>query len=439
MNQPLSRPTPAARADGPRGIRPASARTTNRPHGAPTFSQALTSASQQAQGGSSPATVGGQPRFVGNPVAGQPAPADIPVAYPVGTSVAGQPAQIGTSVAGQPAQIGNPVAGQAAPGPVWGGLLRPSPLGIAAPAGIDPLGLPMAPGIVDPPGLGATTSVAALAALSAAQRPIVLPGQTARMPGIGIQGVPVSGMLVPDVTVPGVAMPGVATSGVVADGLRTSQAPSKARVEDFMRSIKGFDQTKASEYDSPAQARTWGYSTCSAAALTAVLRAAGKDVKISDVMREMPNGMTVALGLVSRPSLVNAANAFGAKATDDVTSYEGLRAATESGQPVLVDVRSKKFPEGHFVVVTGVDADGVRVADSSRYDLTHIPRDEFTSIWSGKGIRVDGLVPASQPGPSRPVYQPNATQSSATQPSPTQTSPAQPAIAQPGAPTIKTA
>ena len=31
----------------------------------------------------------------------------------------------------------------------------------------------------------------------------------------------------------------------------------------FLRSIKGFDQTKIDEYESVAQARAWGYSTCS--------------------------------------------------------------------------------------------------------------------------------------------------------------------------------
>lgn len=167
----------------------------------------------------------------------------------------------------------------------------------------------------------------------------------------------------------------------------------------FLASIKGFDQTLTSEYDSIAQARAWGYSTCSAASLTAVLKAAGQDVKIADVMKEMPGGMTIALGLVSRPSLVNAANKFGAKATDDVAGYEALKQATESGQPVLLDIRNGKFPEGHWIVVTGVDEKGVRVADSSRYNLTSISKGELLSSWrSGRGIRLEGLTPTAAPG-----------------------------------------
>jgi uncharacterized protein YvpB len=166
----------------------------------------------------------------------------------------------------------------------------------------------------------------------------------------------------------------------------------------FLASIKGSDQTAVGEYDSAAQARAWGYSTCSAASLTAVLRAAGQDVKIADVMKQMPGGMTIALGLVSRPSLVNAANKFGARATDDVSSYDALKQATDNGQPVLVDVRSAKFPEGHWIVVTGVDDNGVRTADSSRYNMTSMPKGDFMRTWSGRGIRLEGLTPTAAPG-----------------------------------------
>jgi uncharacterized protein YvpB len=165
----------------------------------------------------------------------------------------------------------------------------------------------------------------------------------------------------------------------------------------FLAAIKGSDQTVASEYDSSAQARAWGYSTCSAASLTAVLRAAGQNVKIADVMKAMPGGMTIALGLVSRPSLVNAANQFGARATDDVTSYDGLKQATDNGQPVLVDIRGPKFPEGHWIVVTGVDDNGIRTADSSRYNMTSMPRGDFMRCWSGRGIRLEGLTPTAAP------------------------------------------
>ena len=181
----------------------------------------------------------------------------------------------------------------------------------------------------------------------------------------------------------------------------TVQALTPAMIREqgqaFLRSIKGFDQTSVGEYESASQARAWGYSTCSAASLTAVLRAAGQDVKIADVMKAMPGGMTIKLGLVSRPSLVNAANQFGATATDDVKGYEALKAATDNGLPVLVSIRNGKFPEGHWIVVTGVDDGGITCADSSRYDLTSISKSDFLKSWDNRGIRVEGLTPTAAP------------------------------------------
>ncbi len=128
-----------------------------------------------------------------------------------------------------------------------------------------------------------------------------------------------------------------------------------------------------------------------------MLRAAGKDVKIADVMKEMPGGMTIKLGLVSRPSLVNAASQFGATATDDVRGLEALKETTDNGVPVLVSIRNGKFPEGHWIVVTGVDENGIRCADSSRYDLTSISKGEFLKSWDNRGIRVEGLTPTASP------------------------------------------
>lgn len=144
------------------------------------------------------------------------------------------------------------------------------------------------------------------------------------------------------------------------------------------------------EYDSPAQARTWGGSTCSAASLCAVLRSRGVPARIADVMRAMPGGLTPELGLVSRPALSAAASRFGLATRDDVAGYESLQQAAAAGQPVLVDLRNSRFPEGHWLVVTGADSRGASVVDSSGYALSFVPKEEFLASWSGRGIRVLG-------------------------------------------------
>src|SRR5438445_410790 len=126
-------------------------------------------------------------------------------------------------------------------------------------------------------------------------------------------------------------------------------------------SIRAIRQSDPREYESAAQARTWGGSTCSAASLTAVLRSRGIPARIADVMRAMPGAITPELGLVSRPGLVAAANRFGVAARDDVAGYDALQRATASGQPVLVDIRNSRFPPGHWIVVTSADANGLQV------------------------------------------------------------------------------
>jgi len=155
------------------------------------------------------------------------------------------------------------------------------------------------------------------------------------------------------------------------------------------------------EYDSAAQHSTWRSSTCSAASLTAVLRGRGLPVRIADVMRAMPGGMTPELGLVSRPRLVNAAARFGLSAHDEAMTYDALRQAVAAGQPVLVDVTNARFPEGHWMVVTGADTTGVRLADSSGYNLTHLTHAEFLNGWSRRGIRITNAPLATTPGARR--------------------------------------
>ncbi|MBI3964349.1 MAG: C39 family peptidase [Chloroflexi bacterium] len=182
---------------------------------------------------------------------------------------------------------------------------------------------------------------------------------------------------------------------------RASPSAETAASAASLRRIQGFNQANRGEYDSAEQASLWGGSTCSAAALVAVLRARGVRVRIADVMRAMPGGLTPELGLVSRPALVSAAARFGATTRDDVTNYDGIRRAVAAGQPVMVDITNDRFPAGHWLVVTAADETGVRVADSSGDNLTTIPRDEFLAAWSGRGIRVLDSPSRLAPVPQR--------------------------------------
>jgi uncharacterized protein YvpB len=312
----------------------------------------------------------------------QPQPSRTPYRPAAGTSFTGAlRAAVSEAKAAQLSMLANPSAA------------NPSAARIAAPAPAD--------------GAGA-------AALDAMSPP---PGVDARLWESLVRGTPLQGA--PATAAAAVANGAGHVTAMAANSPTQpiTQAITPAMIREqgqsFLRSIKGFDQTKVDEYENVAQAKAWGYSTCSAASLTAVLKAAGQDVKVADVMKEMPGGMTIKLGLVSRPSLVNAANKFGATATDDVTNYDALKQATENGQPVLVDIRNGKFPEGHWIVVTGVDDNGIQCADSSRYDMTTMPKGDFMRSWSSRGIRLEGLAPKSAPTVAEAQAQPAAAQPTA--------------------------
>ena len=176
--------------------------------------------------------------------------------------------------------------------------------------------------------------------------------------------------------------------------LATSQAaaaPSPDTSHAFQRErLTRISQMSPAEYDSPIQARTWGPVSCSAAALTSALRSFGVNVRIADVLREMPGAVSLDVGLVSRSALTDAAQRFGVVAREDVADYAQIEKATAAGQPVLVDVVNTRFPEGHWMIVTSASPAGVQVADSSGFDLKSMSREDFLASWAGRGIRLLG-------------------------------------------------
>ena len=174
-----------------------------------------------------------------------------------------------------------------------------------------------------------------------------------------------------------------APAGPLGPGLPGLPAPPGS-----LAAIPRIGQGDPAEYDAAYPVRSWACCTCSAASLTAVARGFGRPVRIADTMRLMPGAITTRRGLVNRPALVGAARALGFAATDDVIGYEHLRAATAAGQPVLLDITNVSFPGGHWLVVTGVGDDGVRVVDSAGTRLTFIARSTFVPSWSGRGIRL---------------------------------------------------
>lgn len=148
-------------------------------------------------------------------------------------------------------------------------------------------------------------------------------------------------------------------------------------------------QRDPAEYRSATETAAWGPSACSAATLTAVARARGSNVKISDVIDRLGSGIDRQVGLLDRRKLAQVANDLGMPTGVRTMDYQGLREAVKAGHPVMTDITNGQFPDGHWLVVSGVDDAGVSVVDSSGYNLTRIDRQTFERSWSRSALVVE--------------------------------------------------
>lgn len=147
-------------------------------------------------------------------------------------------------------------------------------------------------------------------------------------------------------------------------------------------------QRDLAEYRSPQEAAAWGPSACSAATLTAVLRSRGSNVRIADIIDRLGRAIDRQRGLLDRRTLSRVASELGLPNTIRQLDYDGLREVVRSGRPVMTDITNAQFPDGHWLVVVGVDDRGVRVVDSSGYNLSWIDRQTWEHSWSRSALVV---------------------------------------------------
>ncbi len=125
-------------------------------------------------------------------------------------------------------------------------------------------------------------------------------------------------------------------------------------------------QRDKSQYADEAEWRTWAGSACSAAALTSVLSGYGKGVRITEVLAYLrqQNAIGSNSGLYKYDVFSSIAAKYGLKAVySEDKDLEGhfaqITKFLQQGVPVVVNVRDPNyFPNGHFVVATGFNADG---------------------------------------------------------------------------------
>lgn len=149
--------------------------------------------------------------------------------------------------------------------------------------------------------------------------------------------------------------------------------------------------TRPDLYDSNAQFNDWWDAACSAAVLSEVLTAWGAPhATIGKLIDVMQPDISLNGGLLTPHGFQRGAESFGYRADIDWhLSYKQLLYITNVlGLPVIINVRISYgyyhfFSGGHFLVMTGGDAQGLKIVDSSEYYIHYLPLDTFNSMFTG--------------------------------------------------------
>lgn len=125
-------------------------------------------------------------------------------------------------------------------------------------------------------------------------------------------------------------------------------------------------QRDKNQYADETEWRTWAASACSAASMASVLNGYGKSVKVTDVLALMQqqNAISPSAGLFKYDVLQTIPAKYGLKVvySEDKNLDNHFAQVTnylKQGYPVILNVRDPAyFPNGHFVVATGLNSDG---------------------------------------------------------------------------------
>ena len=149
--------------------------------------------------------------------------------------------------------------------------------------------------------------------------------------------------------------------------------------------------TRPDLYDSKAQFDDWWNAACSAAVVSEILTAWGvQHMTIGKMIDAMQPDISLNGGLLTSHGFQRGAEAFGYRAdlSSRLTYKQLLYITNVLGLPVIVNVRIsygyyRFFSGGHFLVMTGGDAQGVKIVDSSEYYIHYLPVDTFYSMFTG--------------------------------------------------------
>jgi predicted double-glycine peptidase len=148
-------------------------------------------------------------------------------------------------------------------------------------------------------------------------------------------------------------------------------------------------------YDSIDQFNQWWGAACSAAVLSEVLTAYKvPDISIGKMIDDLgPGYISPSGGLLNYEGFNQVAKKYGFRADiyiERQLTLNQLKYLTNTlGIPVIVNVRISWgyyhfFSGGHFMVLTAIDDQGMRLVDSSLYFVKYMPTAVFNGMFTGR-------------------------------------------------------
>lgn len=158
----------------------------------------------------------------------------------------------------------------------------------------------------------------------------------------------------------------VATSTSTATPVASTPPTTTAATDPAKPIFPAIWQRDKAQYNSDAEWKTWSNSACSAAALSSVLIGYGHPVRITDVLYQFQQEKAIksSVGLYKYDVFNNVAAQFSLKVIysedKDLDAHFGrVLDYLKQSYPVILNVLDPVyFPDGHFVVATGLNPDG---------------------------------------------------------------------------------
>ncbi len=196
---------------------------------------------------------------------------------------------------------------------------------------------------------------------------------------------PSSGMLVatswPDVATAATPPAAASASNAKTSSLAVFSGASKALVR--------INQLDPAQYNSQQDYATWAYSTCSSAAMTAVINSYGHNYRVADILKVEAgiHEITPDLGLLEPTGIDHTVAQFGFKTYWlSNTSLDDVIKVANQGHPVIVGFPPALWSGGHLLVVRGGNSQYVYLADSSRLNMQTMARATFMKYWAGFAV-----------------------------------------------------